>query len=221
MTTPKALFSDPDHIKKRFNVFTEQFTKKVIIEKLPPKPDDEDMSERSVEESKANMAASEAKVAATLEVMRRENSEARAEMKTAMASFQAENALFRETLRGFIGSTQVENAQFREQIREGVSGIRIDLANQSRDVEGKISALKVWVLAGTLTGLLALLGVIVGAFVRSYISSETSQREVPTAPAVEIAVAAPAAREPERAAKRVEQAPPPASSTTQAPVKNP
>lgn len=119
------------------------------------RPQNVAMSDLTREELKASTAASEAKVAATLEIMRREGSEARAELKVALSGIQA------------------ENAEFRGQMKEALAQMNATFATQSRDVESKISGLKIWVLAGALSGALAVLLMLGGVFARGYFSSST------------------------------------------------
>ncbi|WP_445394250.1 hypothetical protein [Stenotrophomonas maltophilia] len=141
--------------------------------------------------SGANDVSNETKLA--LEVMRRENAEARADLKTTISTFQAENALFRETVRGFITSAQVENAQFREQFRDGVASIKTDMAKHSSDIESKISNLKIWVLTGAVSALVTTLGLAGNALIRKENSagaapSQLSTVAPPAQPSVQVSV---------------------------------
>ncbi|WP_313425955.1 hypothetical protein [Stenotrophomonas rhizophila] len=144
----------------------------------------------------------ETKASLAMEVMRRENAEARADLKSAVSSFQAENALFRETVRGFITSSQVESAQARELVRDSVAGMKVDLSNlrsdmaiHSKDVEGKISGLKIWVLTGAISALVSALTLVGGAFLKSSNSNSTAAAAAstqaaspPSQPAVQVSL---------------------------------
>ena len=216
MTTPDELFTDPHAIRSRLQHFTNQFTPmRRAVENEAQTPDHLAMGN---EDAKSAAALSEAKIAATLEIMRRENSEARAEMRTAMANFQTENALFRETIRGFISGSQTENALFREQIKDGISAVRVDMSNQAKDVEGKISGLKVWVLAGTISGLLAVLLMVGGALVRNYVSS-TSLVSAADTPNSRAPLSAPESRQPPSQDEVSREAPAKVSVTPRLPSK--
>ncbi len=213
MKAPEDPFSGPDDIKRGFERFTNQFTPmRESIEKRAQRPQDSKMSDDK-SDHKAAAGVSEAKIAATLEVIRRENSEAKAELKTAISAFQAENALFRETIRGFISAGQVENSLFREQIKEGISGIKVDAANHAKDVEGKISSTKQWVMAGAIAALVTAVTILAGAFFKQ---SGTPQPLPPTAASVsapsapntvEVSVLSPASTPPQTTEKK-HQAPP-------------
>ena len=180
MNRNDGIYPDPAQVVRTgLNAISGQYPRRPAeVENAQASPHYRPMGDLSRDELKASTSASEAKVAATLEIMRRENAEARSEMKTSLSAFQAESALFREQMRGYIATAQSDNAQFREQVRDGVSGIRIDLANGSKEVEGKISSLRTWVLAGVATGLLAVLMMLAGAFIRNYMSSSTSSGTV-------------------------------------------
>ncbi|MFC4729512.1 hypothetical protein [Coralloluteibacterium thermophilus] len=128
------------------------------------------MSDLSREEVKAHMAASEAKVSATLEVMRRENAEARAELRAA------------------VDAERVDAAQLRADIRTALSEMAAASASQSHKLESKISGLKIWVLSGALAGVVALLTVLGNAYLRSMVAAEVDR---PAVPAVQQAPARP------------------------------
>ncbi|MEN6682201.1 hypothetical protein ABFC53_07915 [Stenotrophomonas pavanii] len=219
MKTPEDPFSGADDIKRMLDRYTSQFTPKDSIEKRARRPHDHAMSDDKID-YKASAAVSEAKIAATLEVIRRENSEAKAEIKTAISAFQAENALFRETIKGFITTGQTENALFREQIKDGISAIKINIADHAKDVDGKISSMKQWVMAGAIAGLVSAVTLLGGVVLKQ---PTTPQPSLPASaaassnqvsPAVEVSVTAPATTrskpDPEKRSQ-AQQAPSPAS----------
>lgn len=159
------------------NIFHFPSHRKPTLEDVDLKAQTARMSEVTREELKASTAASEAKVAATLEIMRRENAEARAEVKAVLAALQADSALFREDVRSYIASGQVEGAQLREQVRVGAAELRSDFARHSKDVEGKVSGLKIWVLAGALTGAMTLLFLVARPYIPQLLQAQATQTQ--------------------------------------------
>lgn len=105
-------------------------------------PKTEAMSDVTRQEMNARLEATEAKVLATLETIKRENADARADIRAASDAASKEISEF---------SGRIE-AAFSEHFRR---------------VDSSMSGLKIWVLAGALTGVLSLLAVVLAAVVRT------------------------------------------------------
>lgn len=165
MANPDDLFAGGANIiRGRFGPVKDQFTVDVPLETNPDGP--EYSHEVAQSATSMNNELFEAKSALALETIKRENAEAQAELRRTVSSFQAENALFRESIRDLISTSKVENSTFREQMRDGVSQIKIDLANHSKEIEGKVSGLKQWVLTGTIAALVSAVTLLAGALLK-------------------------------------------------------
>ncbi|MCF3519740.1 hypothetical protein [Stenotrophomonas maltophilia] len=128
------------------------------------------MGDMNREEVKAKLEASEARVATTLELMRRENAEFRGEIKSSFSSMHS------------------DNAEFRAEMREAIASMSVSLSNQARDFERGISGLKIWVLAGALAGVISLGKVYLDSQIKvaaTEMQRQTTDQKERTPPAVE------------------------------------
>lgn len=165
MANPDDLFAGGANIiRGRFGPVKDQFTVDVPLETKPDGP--EYSHEVAQSATSMNNELFEAKSALALEKIKRENAEAQAELRRTVSSFQTENALFRESIRDLISTSKVENSTFREQMRDGVSQIKIDLASHSKEIDGKVSSLRQWVLTGAIAALVSAVTLLAGALLK-------------------------------------------------------
>lgn len=158
------------------------------VEKGDQAPQTADMSDVTRHEMNAALAASEARVASAISEMRTEN-----------AKFLGEFA-----------AARADMAEFRFQVKESLGQMSVALTTQSKEVESKISGLKVWVLGGALSGAIAILLL----FARENLASRAHQAP-PTPPTPTEQTVTPAPK-PQQA-----QPAPPATAPPAEPAKQP
>lgn len=112
------------------------------------------------------MAATEAKTAQTLELMRRENVEFREAFNKVVANSQTDQASFRESMRELLGKFEIEAVKLRSDTNVTLAAVNSALGKQTADhgtlraeIKNESSGLKVWILLGAL-GTVATLGTI-------------------------------------------------------------
>lgn len=127
------------------------------IEVPANQPQNAGMSDVTRHEMTANLAATEAKVAAAIADMRTENAK-------------------------FLG----ELSSFKNDLATSFTNIGSRLDTQAATLESKLSGLKIWVLSGALAGVLALLTVVVTGIIRyapAIFSPQQSSSQPQSAPA--------------------------------------